>query len=250
MIPRVGGDPPLHAVIFDAGLTLIRNITPIAGVTAEVLAQAGYAHAPAAVDTAMAAADAYLEATWHRGDWWASERNVRELFVAAYTAGLRALPDIADVADDAGRAERLALAVYTGFHDVRHWAAYPDVVPTLRALRAAGITLGVISDWGHGLERILLGLELGDYFAFLVVSSRVGIGKPHPGVFEMALARIGARPEGAVYIGDTYIKDVLGARAAGLAPILLDRAGRATGADCTTVRSLTEVLALVGVGAC
>lgn len=213
-------------------------------VAAEVLAGAGIAFDPDALAAAMAQAEGHLEATWHRGDWWASELTVRELFVTAYRIGLDALPGFGN---DPVRAERLAADIYAAFHDIRHWAAFPDVLPTLEALRAAGVTMGVISDWGHGLESILLELELGDYFAFLVVSSRLGISKPHPEVFRMALTRIHVPPASAVYIGDTYIKDVLGARAAGLTPVLLDRAGRAANADCATVRELTGVLDLVGI---
>ena len=44
--------------------------------------------------------------------------------------------------------------------------------------------MGVVSDWGHGLEAIVLELELGRYLRFLVVSSRLGITKPDPSVFE------------------------------------------------------------------
>lgn len=245
-VPRVGSDPPLRAVVFDAGLTLIRSVTPVAGVAAEVLGRAGLPFDPATLATAMARADAYLEATWHHGDWWASEHTVRELFITAYRIGLVTLPGVGDAS---GRADRVAADIYAAYHDIRHWAAFPDVVPTLEALRGAGVTMGVISDWGHGLESILLELELGEYFTFLVVSSRLGISKPHPEVFRMALDRIHVPPASAVYIGDTYVKDVLGARAAGLTPVLLDRAGRVGHADCATVRALTEVLELVGIRA-
>jgi FMN phosphatase YigB (HAD superfamily) len=106
--------------------------------------------------------------------------------------------------------------------------------------------MGVVSDWGHGLEAILLELELGRYFEFVVVSSRLRVAKPDPRVFNMALARVDARSDQAVYIGDTYVKDVIGARAAGIAPVLLDRSGRAPEVDCPRIESLDELLELVG----
>lgn len=243
-IPRVGGEPPLRAVLFDAGLTLIRSVTPAEDVAAEALAEFGIVVERPELAAAMLRTDDYLVQTWHQGDWWASEATVRLLFVNAYRAGLGGLPPIDG--DDA-LLSALAARVYVKYHDARHWALFPDVLPTLVALRAAGVTLGVVSDWGHGLESILLELELGDYFAFLVVSSRLGIAKPDPGVFEMALNRIGVPARDAVYIGDTYVKDVLGARAAGLTPVLLDRSGKAPPADCLTVRSLADLLHMVGV---
>jgi len=243
-VPGLGRTPALAAVLFDAGLTLIRSVTPASEVAAEVLNAHGIAASRPEIQAAMARAEAHLEQTWHRGDWWASEATVHRLFVTAYSVGLGALPG---VGGDAGRLARLAEDIYASFHDARHWALFPDVLPTLGALKAAGVVMGVVSDWGHGLESILLELELGDYFAFLVVSSRLGIAKPDPGVFAMALDRIGVPAEQAVYVGDTYVKDVLGARAAGLTPVLLDRAGRAPAMDCPTVTTLTGLLPLLGI---
>jgi len=243
-IPRVDREPMLRAVLFDAGLTLIRSITPASAVALEALADLNLVVAPESAASAMRRADHHLTRIWHHGDWWASEAAVRSLFIGAYQVGLRTLPGVG--ADEA-LVDRLAELIYTKYHDIRHWAPFPDVLPTLDALRAAGVTMGVVSDWGHGLETILLELELADYFAFLVISSRLGIAKPEPGVFEMALGRIGVPPAHAVYVGDTYLKDVLGARAAGLTPVLLDRSGHGPPADCLAVRELTDLLGLVGV---
>jgi len=244
-IPRVGATPPLAAVLFDAGLTLIRSATPTAVVAAEVLAAAGLEVHATDLERAMAAAESDLEARWHGGDWWASERSVRALFVHAYEAGLAGLPDVRLTPD---RGARLAAAMYEAYLDTRHWALFPDVLPALNALRAAGIQMGVVSDWGHGLEAILLELELGSYFEFLVVSSRLGVSKPSPHVFDMALGRIGVGPRQAIYVGDTYVKDVLGARSAGLTPVLLDRRGVAPPLDCIVIGSLAALLPLVGLG--
>jgi HAD superfamily hydrolase (TIGR01549 family) len=185
-----------------------------------------------------------LEATWHRGDWWGSEQTVRALFVAAYRHGLRA---VGAVSGDVRLAGRLAEAIYDSYQDTRHWGLYADVLPTLAALHRAGLRMGIISDWGHGLEAIVLELELHGYLEFLVVSSRLGVSKPDPRVFQMALDRIGVAAEHAVYVGDTYIKDVLGARAAGLTPILLDRSGQAPAPDCLVVTTLAQLPALLGV---
>jgi HAD superfamily hydrolase (TIGR01549 family) len=240
----VGGDPALAAVIFDAGLTLVQAVTPADDVAIGVLDAAGIAYRPDEVAAAMAAAEADLTSRWHHGDWWAREATVRGLFVSAYRLGLGRL---AAVGGDEALADRLAHGIYDAYQDTRHWALYPDVLPTLASLRGAGVPMGIISDWGHGLEAIVLELELAAYLEFLVVSSRLGVAKPDPAVFQMALARIGAAPEGAVYVGDTYLKDVLGARAAGLYPVLLDRAGQQPAPDCSRIRSLVELLPLLGL---
>jgi HAD superfamily hydrolase (TIGR01549 family) len=245
-LPRVGGERALEAVIFDAGLTLIEVATSAPDVAAEVLTRAGVPFDAGQLALAMAAAEAHVESRWHKGDWWAAESTVRRLFVDGYR---HALPQLPAVAADPALREPLAEAIYDAYQDTRHWRLYPDVLPTLRALRAAGLRLGVISDWGHGLEAIVLELQLHDYLEFLVVSSRVGVAKPDPAVFQLALDRIAVAPAHAVYVGDTYVKDVLGARAAGVAPILLDRAGRTRDMDCVVVADLLALLPLLGLGA-
>lgn len=242
--PRVGGDPPLEAVLFDAGLTLIHDTTPAADVAAEVFARRGIPCDADALAAAMATAMGSLDGRWHRGDWWLAESGVRRLFLDAYERGLRELPSLRGrraLRDD------LATGIYESYLDATHWSLFPDVMPTLDALRAAGLRMSVISDWGHGLEGILLELELGAYFEFLLVSSRLGIAKPDPRIFELALDRLGVAPHAAVYVGDTYVKDVFGARAAGIAPVLLDRADVLPGMDCAVVRDLAELLSVVGL---
>jgi putative hydrolase of the HAD superfamily len=242
--PRFGGRPPLEAVLFDAGLTLIQSATPAAAVAGPVLTAQGIPFALPELTRAMDRAEEYLAGTWHSGDWWGAERTVRALFVAAYCHGL---PTVAAVGGDTAVARRLAEAIYDSYQDTRHWGLYPDVLPTLTTLRRAGLRMGIISDWGHGLEAIVLELELHGFLEFLVVSSRVGVSKPDPRVFELALGRIGIAAERAVYVGDTYVKDVLGARAAGLTPVLLDRSGRAPPPDCLVVTTLTDLPTLLGV---
>jgi len=233
-----------ETVIFDAGLTLIYDHTPAAELASEALSDLGCDVDPASLEDAMGAAMSALRLSWLRGDHWLSEAGVRSLFVDAYREGLESLPL---VAGDNHLVRRLANTIYDAYADPIHWRAFPDVVPTLDALAAAGIRMGVVSDWGHSLDAILLGLELSPYFEFLIASARVGMSKPHPGVFELALARTGAEPDGVLYVGDTYVKDVLGARAAGITPVLLDRSGQLPRMDCRAISDLTHLLEIVGV---
>lgn len=242
--PIVGGRAPLRAILFDAGLTLIRAATPSADVAARVLDETGIAVPRATVDRAMEHAERRIEATWRDGDWFASEPGVRRLFAAAFAEGLLTLDALRR---SEPRARALADRMYDEYQDTRHWEPYPDVVPTLETLAAADLQMGVVSDWGHGLTAILLELGLGAYFRFVVVSSRLGVSKPDPAVFDLALRRIGVPAAAAMYVGDTYVKDILGARAAGLYPVLLDRDAKAPALDCTVVRSLSDLPPLVGL---
>lgn len=230
-------------MLFDAGRTLIRSRTSAAEVAREVLETHGIEVPSAGVEKAMADATRRVEASWLREDWWRSEGGVRRLFVTAYRASLAQALNL-----DPGEELPLVLAdgVYDTYQETRHWAAYPEVPGALRRLQDAGLRLGVVSDWGQGLQGILLDLRLGQYFEFVVVSARLGVSKPDPRVFQMALDRLGATPEEAVYIGDTYVKDVLGARAAGICPVLLDRQASAPAVDCAHVADLEGLVRLVG----
>lgn len=242
--PTIQGDPALAWVLFDAGHTLIHDATPAAEIAHAALQASGVSAPVARVAEAMEAAMAQVATQWHHGDWWLTESSVKQLFTEAYQAHLRHLPELGD---DLRKTREVAHRIYDTYQDPVHWRAFADVLPALRSLRAAGVRMGVVSDWGHGLEAILLELELGAFLEFLVASARVGVGKPDPRVFELALARIDARPEQCVYIGDTYVKDVMGARAAGIAAVLLDRGGAMPPLDCPTVRDLHELLLLLDV---
>jgi putative hydrolase of the HAD superfamily len=60
----------------------------------------------------------------------------------------------------------------------------------------------------------------------VTLSSEVGVTKPRPAIFARALARHGVEPAEALHVGDSPAEDAEGARAAGLAAVLIDRAGR------------------------
>jgi putative hydrolase of the HAD superfamily len=123
---------------------------------------------------------------------------------------------------------------------------YPDVLPVVEELHRQGYILGVISDWGNRLaHRILLPLGLGRYFDFMVVSATVRTAKPSSALYNEALRRAGVGPHEALHIGDNYVLDVLGARAAGITPVLLDRHGRAGPVDCLKLATLAELPPLV-----
>ena len=69
----------------------------------------------------------------------------------------------------------------------------------------------------------------------------MGVEKPDPRIFQIALERMGIDPADALYVGDLYEVDAMGARAAGLDVVLLDPSGGHSGRDVKTVRSLVEL---------
>jgi putative hydrolase of the HAD superfamily len=124
------------------------------------------------------------------------------------------------------------------------FAPYPEVPAALGALRARGHPLAVVSNWDVSLHDVLDATGLRPFFGAVVVSAEVGAAKPDPEPFRRALAALGAPAAGALHAGDRVDEDVAGARAAGVTPVLVDRAGGAASDGAAVVSSLDGLLGL------
>jgi putative hydrolase of the HAD superfamily len=114
-------------------------------------------------------------------------------------------------------------------------------VEALRELRGRGYRLGVISNSDGRVEALLESVGLAGYFDFIIDSHVVGLEKPDPRIFQLGCERAGATPEQAIYVGDIYEIDVLGARAAGLHAYLIDPLDRWTNLDCDRIKGIHEL---------
>jgi HAD superfamily hydrolase (TIGR01549 family) len=137
-------------------------------------------------------------------------------------------------------------ALYDWYQQPEQWQPYSEVLSVLDRAHASGLVQGVVSDWGTDLVPLLHAHEITRHLDFVVASAAVGTAKPHPDIFRYALARAGLQAGDVVYVGDSYVADVLGARTVGITPVLLDREGRAPAVDCAVVQSLLGVLDLIG----
>ena len=123
---------------------------------------------------------------------------------------------------------------------------FDDVVPTLKALRRVGVVIGMISNINQTGDEIIGTLGLDGCLDFVVTSGEVGVEKPHPAIFQMALKRAGVEPGEAIHVGDQLTSDVEGAMNIGIMPVLLDRDGIHKGyGRCPRVETLIELLALI-----
>ncbi len=240
MIQTVGQPQAVRAVFFDAGYTLLSPHPSVPDIVLAVCAERGLPITRECLDRHLPAAEAHLRGLVRANPiTWSDNATIGSTWTSYFTELLRPClrVDAAELAAAARHAQRV-------FDDASSYALFPDVFPVLTILRERGLTLGVISDWGIGLGLILRHLDLVRFFDFAVVSASLRMAKPNPGLFETALRRADAIPDYAVHIGDSYILDVLGARAAGITPILLDRSGKVDpGAmDCVVVRDLYGVL--------
>jgi len=120
----------------------------------------------------------------------------------------------------------------------------PEVPETLQALKSAGYRLALVTNRSRPCDDELADLGLLDFFELSLTASQAGAWKPDPGIFSLALQRLGAEAEASIYIGDNYFADVVGARRAGLQPVLLDPQAVFPDADCPVIRSIEELQAL------
>jgi HAD superfamily hydrolase (TIGR01509 family) len=132
-------------------------------------------------------------------------------------------------------------------HREKHlWSGVdPRTAPALDRLLTAGYRLAVVSNSDGRAEEALAAAELLSRFEFVIDSQLVGFEKPDPRIFEAALDRMALPPGEALYVGDLYEIDVVGARRAGLDVILLDPLGKHGGRDVRTAASVSAVADLL-----
>jgi REG-2-like HAD superfamily hydrolase len=242
-VPRFGR---IRAIFYDVGGTLLETVPTPEDFTARISEALGTRVDPERLKEAFP--DLYSFINTHeasrggKGSAWRADHTIRELWIDFY---LHSFEKAGVVAPEA-KMRQIAGESYDWYTDPELWRPYPDVVPAFEAGRDAGLIQGVISDWGTDLLAILQHLGLTSFLDFVVSSAVVGWAKPHPQIFLHALARGGVNPDEAVYVGDFYVNDILGARSVGIHPVLLDREGTAPKVDCPVIRTLGELPALVG----
>lgn len=114
-------------------------------------------------------------------------------------------------------------SLYEAFAQPSAWHLYDDVLPTLEALAAQGVDLGIISNWDERLRPLLRHLRLDRYFTCFAISCEAGFAKPSPVVFGEALRQLGRPAAAVLHVGDSLNEDFAGATGAGLAALHLRR---------------------------
>ncbi len=101
----------------------------------------------------------------------------------------------------------------------------PGAIEVLDALRAQGVRLGAISNTvqpGRFMRAAMVGRGLAEFFETQVYSSDVGVAKPHPAIFRVALEELGVAAGQAAYVGDRLEADVAGAQRVGMKGVLIE----------------------------
>lgn len=113
--------------------------------------------------------------------------------------------------------------LYAHFKTADPWFVYSDTVPTLEKLKRLNIPIAILSNFDSRLYSVLQALDLEKYFDSVTISTEVGVAKPDPKIFSIALAKYNCPPAEAWHIGDSVKEDYEAAKAAGLRGILLNR---------------------------
>jgi len=216
----------IRAVTFDVGGTLIEPYPSVGEIYAAVAAEFGFGSFPVEqLNRAFAGA-------WkQREDFDYSLAHWAKLVAATFG---KAVP------------QGLFEAIYQRFKEPTTWRVHDEVPSILETLRQRGYRLGLVSNWDERLRDLLAALDLRKYFEVVVLSIEAGSTKPSPRIFEAALQALRVPAQEALHIGDSWEEDVEGARAAGMAAVLLDRKKSAAG-SISSLRQLPPMLPVAPV---
>ena len=210
--------------------TLLTFADPAPRLRAALQRRLGVDVGEAAARAAIRAEIAYYRAHLHLGRDAASLAALR----AACAEAMR--PRLGPAADAPGDVLTAALL------DALVFSSYADAAPALRALRAAGRRLVVVSNWDVSLHERLAETGLAALVDGAVASAELGAAKPDRAIFARALAIAGAEAPDAWHVGDDVRADVEGALAAGIRPVLIARDGTAPELDGVPVINRLDAL--------
>jgi putative hydrolase of the HAD superfamily len=125
--------------------------------------------------------------------------------------------------------------------------AIDGAIETVSLLKERGLRIGVVSNAEGRVEQDLEAAGFRGLFETVVDSHLVGVEKPDPKIFRIAMERMNLAPEGTIYVGDLPSVDVVGARAADIAAVLIDRHDLYPEADARRVASIRELPSLIGL---
>lgn len=228
------------AVFFDAGETLVHPHPTFPDLFSQILRREGHdVDAETIRARIQVVFDRFKQAADSDELWTTSPERSRRFWHDVYGIFLRDLGIDGD--DD------LIDTVYREFTDLANYALFEDVPPVLERLSAAGLTLGVVSNFEGWLEQLLEELDVSRFFAVRVISGVEGMEKPDPRIFRLAMERADVEPEGSVYVGDNPEFDVGPAADVGMFPVLIDRRDRFPDADGARITSMTELPEVLGL---
>jgi putative hydrolase of the HAD superfamily len=239
----------VSALLLDAMGTLVQLEPPVEPLRRELRARFGVELDAAAVGAALRAEIAFYRAHHDEAPDRARLAQLRRRAAGALRDALEASLAGDPLALAGGRDLSTALplpALTDALLAALSFRAYPEVPDVLRAARAAGVRLVVVSNWDVSLHDVLAETGLAPLLDGVVTSAELGSAKPDGAIFARGLALAGVPAADALHVGDSVEHDVAGALAAGIEPLLLVRDGAAPDAPpppgVRTIASLRPLL--------
>ena len=114
-----------------------------------------------------------------------------------------------------------------------NWVLEQDALPTLKKLEKDGYRMGLVSNAGddQDVHQLVQRFEISSYFDFILTSAACSYRKPHPRIFELAIASWYFLPNETVMVGDNLDADIRGAKSAGLYAVWISRRAGASSED-------------------
>jgi putative hydrolase of the HAD superfamily len=227
-----------RAVFFDAGETIVHPAPSFPELFASVVSREGYTREPTdIVHASRVVLHRFSEAARDNDLWTTSPERSRRFWTGVYDGMLEEL--------ELPGGDGLRDTLYGAFTDMGNYVLFDDVEPMLESLGPTDITLGIVSNFEAWLEDLLGLLGVRDSFPVRVVSGLVGIEKPDPRIYELALKRAGVAAADAVFVGDNPEFDVAPPRSLGMFTVLVDRRGRYEEHDGARIADMSELPALL-----
>jgi putative hydrolase of the HAD superfamily len=221
----------IRAVVFDAVGTLIHPEPPAAQVYAAVGARFGSRLSVEDIVGRFVAAFRQEEEADRVAGWRTSEDRERQRW---RTIVGQVLHDVVDP-------ETCFKELFVYFSRPEAWRLDAEVPALLDQLAGRGYTLGLASNYDDRLRRVLAGLPKLQLIRHCVISSEVGWRKPAAGFFTAVGRTVHLPLAEILYVGDDWVNDYDGARAAGLPALLLDPRERSP-AGVSRIARLSDLL--------
>ncbi|QGJ71294.1 Haloacid dehalogenase [Planctomycetales bacterium 10988] len=123
--------------------------------------------------------------------------------------------------------------------DLHSATLYSESLSTLESLKVRGYRLGLISNLASPYKQPFYRLGLEEYFSEILFSCEIGMAKPNPQVYRLALQKLHLAPEEALMVGDRQRPDVIAPRELGMQSLWLNRQGEPS--QKGHIQSLSEV---------
>lgn len=146
------------------------------------------------------------------------------------------------LANGVGVSDSFCRELYSHYSIADAYTLFDDVMPCLKRLSRAGVTMGVISDFDERLEGILRGLGVSSHITFTVQSFVEGYSKPSKKLWRAAVAQAGERVDGGWHVGDDPKKDAFEEATT----VIVDRSGTIT-TEFRKITSLEQLPALLNI---